>query len=65
MAEVTISPFQAGDIEGVVGMLNRVLTRDPITSEIFQRKVLLDLSFDPQGAPVARDGDKVVGFMLG
>ena len=65
MAEITISPFQPGDLEGVLSVLNRTLTTDPITSEVFQRKVLLDLSFNPEGAPVVKDGDKVVGFMLG
>lgn len=62
---VTIAPFQPADLNGVVALINRELTVDPTTSEIFQRKVLLDLNFDPQGAPVARDGERIVGFMLG
>lgn len=62
---VSIHPFQPEDLDGVVALLNREMTADPTTSENFQRRVLLDLNFDPQGAPVARDGDKVVGFMCG
>ena len=62
---ITISPFQPGDLEGVVSLINREMTADPTTSANFQRRVLLDLNFDVKGAPVARDGDKIVGFMCG
>ena len=63
--KISISPFRPEDLDGVVGLLNRELTADPITSEVFQRKVLLDMNFKPEGAPVAKAGDRVVGFMLG
>jgi mycothiol synthase len=63
--KVTVAPFQPNDLDGVVALLNREMTADPTTSANFQRRVLLDLNFNPQGAPVARDGDKVVGFMCG
>lgn len=62
---VTISPFQPADLDGVVDLLNREMTADPTTSANFQRRVLLDLNFDVNGAPVARDGDRIVGFMCG
>jgi len=48
-----------------VALLNRCLTADPITSETFQRKVLLDQNFDQRGALVALGGSRVVGFALG
>jgi mycothiol synthase len=63
--KVTIAPFQSADLDGVLDLLNRELTADPIPSAVFQRKVLLDINFNPQGAPVAKIGGKVVGFMLG
>jgi mycothiol synthase len=63
--KVTIAPFQPNDLDGVVDLLLREMTADPTTSANFQRRVLLDLNFNPLGAPVARDGDKVVGFMCG
>ena len=63
--KITVSPFRPRDLEGVVALINREMTADPTTSANFQRRVLLDLNFDPQGAPVARDGEKVVGFMCG
>lgn len=63
--EIVIKPFQPKDLDGVVALLNQEMTADPITSEIFQRKALLDANFEPEGAPVAKLGDRVVGFMLG
>lgn len=62
---VSIKPFQPNDVEGVVALINREMTADPTTSANFQRRVLLDLNFSPEGAPVAKDGDRIVGFMCG
>ncbi len=62
---ITTREYENSDIHQVVGLLNRTLTKDPITSETFQRKVLLDPNFDRRGALVAVDGEKVVGFALG
>ena len=63
--ETTIRPYEPADINAVVALLNRCLTADPITSETFQRKALLDQNFDPRGALVALDGARAVGFALG
>ncbi len=63
--KVTVAAFQPNDLDGVVDLLLREMTADPTTSANFQRRVLLDLNFNSEGAPVARDGDKVVGFMCG
>lgn len=63
--DVSIRAFEPGDIAEVVALLNRCLTADPIASETFARKVLLDQNFDTRGALVARDGSRVVGFGLG
>ena len=62
---ISINPFQPDDLEGVVGLLNQELHADPMSSETFQRKVLLDINFKPKGAPIAKAGDRMVGFMLG
>ena len=62
---IAISPFSPDDLEGVVSLLNREMTADPTTSANFQRRVLLDLNFDASGAPVAKDGERIVGFMCG
>ena len=66
MAEkVTIAPYESADLDGVLAVLNRELIADPIPSAAFQRKVLLDINFNTEGAPVAKIGDRVIGFMLG
>lgn len=69
--QVEIRPFEPDDIAQVVALLNRCLVADPITSDTFQRKVLLDQNFDPRGTLVAvTNGGRVeargiVGFALG
>lgn len=60
-----IRPFTPHDIDPVVGLLRASLHADQMTSEIFQRKVILDINFDPEGALLAWDNDKLAGFMLG
>lgn len=62
---VQIRPYENEDLSAVVTLLNRCMTADPMTSEVFQRKVLLDPNFDPRGALIASVGDEVVGFALG
>jgi GNAT superfamily N-acetyltransferase len=49
----------------VVDLLKRTLVADPMTSEVFQRKVLLDPNFDTRSALVAEERGMVVGFALG
>jgi mycothiol synthase len=65
MSNYTLSPYQGGDFDSVVSLLARCLTADSMTPALFTRKVLLDPNFDPAGAPVARVGREVVGFLLG
>jgi len=62
---IEIRPYGPDDVHEVVELLNRCLTEDPITSETFQRKVLLDQNFDTRGALLAQAGKRVVGFALG
>lgn len=62
---VVVRPFEPDDLRGVVAVLERTMVADPISSDTFQRKVLLDQNFDARGALVAADGASVVGFALG
>lgn len=64
-SSVAIEPFAGRHLEGVLGVLEAALTADAISRSAFVRKVLLDPSFDPQGAPVAVADGTVVGFALG
>jgi GNAT superfamily N-acetyltransferase len=65
MSQLEIRSYQPADIWEVLPLLNRCLTEDPITSETFQRKVLLDQNFSPRGTLVARADGRIVGFALG
>ena len=64
MQGLTISPYTGAEFYEVVGLLQQCLTADPMTPELFTRKVLLDPNFDPDGALVGFHDDEVVGFLL-
>jgi len=64
-SQVSIRSYEPVDIWDVLGVLNRSLTADPVTSETFQRKVLLDINYDPRGTLVACADGRIVGFALG
>ncbi|MGC8654471.1 MAG: GNAT family N-acetyltransferase [Candidatus Kryptoniota bacterium] len=59
-----IRPFSGEDEIEVVGLWNKCLTRDPITTETFRRKILLDDNFDQDGCLVAEARGKIIGFSL-
>lgn len=59
-----IKPFEGDDEIAIVNLWNRCLTRDPITTDIFRRKILLDENFDPRGCLVASLGGDIIGFSL-
>lgn len=65
MSQVDIRSYQPNDFSEVLSVLDRCLTADPINSEYFQRKVLLDQNYDPRGTLVACSDGKIVGFGLG
>lgn len=59
-----LRPYKSSDISDIVSLLNRCLHADPLTSDIFQQKVLLDINFDPNLALVAQVDSLIVGFAL-
>jgi mycothiol synthase len=61
---VAIAPFSPIDLPGVLEVLARSMTVDPISQARFVRQVLLDPNFRAAGAPVAKLHDRVVGFCL-
>ena len=65
MSQVEIRSYQPDDFSQVLSVLDRCLTADPINSEYFQRKVLLDQNYNPRGTLVAVADEKIVGFALG
>jgi mycothiol synthase len=64
-SQVSIRSYEPADVADVVALLNKSLMADPMTSEMFQRKVLLDANYDPRGSLVASVDGKVVGYALG
>lgn len=63
--QISVRSYEPGDIEHVVDLLNRCMVADPMTSELFQRKVLLDINYNPKGSLVATADGKIVGYALG
>ncbi|BAS28281.1 GNAT family N-acetyltransferase [Limnochorda pilosa] len=65
--QVRIRAYRGGDEEDLVALWNRSLPQDPITLQLFTRRVLCDANFDPEGLIVAEHpagGRVLVGFML-
>jgi GNAT superfamily N-acetyltransferase len=59
-----ISALADADLLSVIKLLETVASRESLASSKFVRQVLLDANFRREGAIVARNGDRVVGFML-
>jgi GNAT superfamily N-acetyltransferase len=56
--------FEKQDLFPVIDLWNACVPADGITQDLFERKVLLDANFDPEGMILAEVEGKVVGFML-
>lgn len=56
--------FHDDDLPTLIRLFGLCLPNDPISSARFTRQVLLDPNFRREGAIVAREGERVVGFML-
>ncbi|MDY0406490.1 GNAT family N-acetyltransferase [Virgibacillus sp. 179-BFC.A HS] len=67
MIEVNIRPYQYSDEEEVIETWNKCLFKDPVSTEMFHSKVMLDPNFDSDLCLVAEDnsGGKIVGYCLG
>lgn len=63
MRGTSIRPFRSTDVEPVVTLWNRRVTKDPITEERFCQLFLLDPNFDPEGSLVAEVDGQIAGFM--
>lgn len=57
-------PLRIGEGEAVARFVAETLPNEAISETRFARQVLLDPNFDPNGALVARDGDRIVGLCL-
>jgi len=59
-----IRSYRGGDEKAIIELWNHCLHRDLINLEVFERKVLLDPNFDPQGCLVAEKNGEIIGFIL-
>ncbi len=62
---ISFTPISNRDIASVIRLWNRVLPLDAVTLDTLEARVLLDENFDPNTFLVARDGEEIVGFVVG
>ena len=62
--EVTLKSYEPGVETDVIDGWNRWLKYDPVTTAVFERKVLLDPNFEPEGLKLAFCGGHLAGFSL-
>ncbi len=60
-----IAAFHNAALEELVQVWNRNLPADPISSARLEKRVLLDPNFREQFCLLAREGDRLIGFVLG
>ena len=63
--EISITPISNLDIEGVLRLWNKVLPLDAVTLDSLEARVLLDENFDENTFVVAKEDDRIVGFIVG
>jgi mycothiol synthase len=59
-----LRPYRGGDEAAIVSLWNLACPRDPISLEVFTRRVLVDPNFDPEGLLLAVDGERIMGVLL-
>jgi GNAT superfamily N-acetyltransferase len=62
---ISITPVSNQDIDAVLKLWNRVLPLDAVTLDSLEARVLLDENFDENTFLVARENDRIVGFVVG
>jgi len=63
--KVTLSEYEDGGRGEVLALWARALPFDVPTEGIFEARVLLDENFDPSSFLLAREGSRLVGFVIG
>ncbi len=62
---LTLSPFTDRDRAELLELWARALPLDAITESTLENRVLLDENFDPELFLLAREGQRLMGFVLG
>lgn len=59
-----IRSYRPGDEFNIIDLWNKCMIYDPVTKEVFAKKVLIDPNFNPEGAKVVETDGEIVGFIL-
>lgn len=66
MDSIKIRTYKSSDETQVINLWNQCLTKDPVSTEIYHKKILLDPNFDPDLCLIAVDeNDSIVGYCWG
>ncbi len=65
MGSYVIRHFESKDFMPMLELWNTCVPADGINQDLFERKVILDPNFDPEGLIIAESEGKLVGFILG
>jgi GNAT superfamily N-acetyltransferase len=60
-----ITPYSDADRERILTLWSEALPLDTITQDVFESRVLLDENFDPSTLLLAKENEKLVGFVIG
>jgi len=60
-----ITPYTDADREQILTLWSEALPLDTITHDVFESRVLLDENFDPSTLLLAKENEKLVGFVIG
>jgi len=63
--DISIESFSPADVNQLLNLWNRMLPLDAITIDTLESRVLLDDNFDPETFLVAKERDKIAGFVVG
>ncbi len=59
-----IDTYTPGTEEKIIKCWNKILYRDPISLDVFERKILIDPNFDENGFFIAEKDEEVLGFVV-
>ncbi|WAH37185.1 GNAT family N-acetyltransferase [Alicyclobacillus dauci] len=60
-----IRNYQSGDEAAIVALWNRACPKEPISMEMFVKRVLVDPNFDSEGLILYEEDGELLGFTLG
>ncbi|QQE79179.1 GNAT family N-acetyltransferase [Alicyclobacillus sp. SO9] len=59
-----IRHYRSGDEDGIVSLWNLACPEDPVSMDLFARRVLVDPNFDAEGLLIYEESGNILGFTL-